>query len=80
MKSDWSPGLQAKPLTVGGHRRTPRNSDSWNKASRAVLNLSDAQIIELTRQVSVILARTPDLDPQALRITYASFLRRPPKC
>lgn len=80
MKSDWSPGLPAQPLVVGGHHRAPRNSGSWNKASRFVLNLSDAQIVELVRQVSRLVAGSADIHPDALRMTIASFLRRPPKC
>lgn len=80
MKSDWAPGLAAKPVKVNGHHRAPVKSDGWNKASRAVLNLSDPQIVELVRRVCVGTTASADVDPQAMRMTIASFLRRPPKC
>lgn len=80
MKSDWAPGLAAKPVVVAGHHRAPSHSGGWSKASRAVLNLSDAQIVELVRRICVGTTASADIDPQAMRMTIASFLRRPPKC
>jgi hypothetical protein len=80
VKSTWSSAIQAKPVSVGGRRRAPRETGSWNKASRFVLNLSDPQIVELVRQVHEAERRGPDIDAEALRMTIATFLRRPPKC
>jgi hypothetical protein len=80
VKSILAPGLQPKPVTVGGHHKAPQHPRGWGKVGEAVLALSDGQVVELMRQLHEVERQSPDINPEALRRVLACFLRRPPKC
>lgn len=67
----------------GAHRmrqqlHRPPATARHSKVVRWVLQLTDAQIIELTRRVCQVMSRSHDVDAQALRLTWAEFAANPP--